>query len=183
MTALEKITDITDSIVLTIIRTTQAAMSAAVGTFGLALIAAPVAVGASASNANTLASARTAAFALAFTDADPARSETVGEDLSSATDPLPPGTFTTSVHSDEARQGQNTPPAKDPPQVKEWFYIGPHVMIVLPDSAKEALRGINTDLSKNEPYVTRLNPSAHSTPLWVIPVAKSGERIGGEKPN
>jgi len=270
MTTVEKITD---SLVLAIIRTTQAAMSAAVGTFGLALIAAPVAVGAPASSANTLASARTAAFALAFADADPARSETVGEDLSSATNPLPPGTFTTSAHSDEwkiknalsagppvitehatvmdwpidmkgghgrvlrqgtngwtcmpdvpgrpqhnpmcadetmmkwltatmagvkpnidrvglsymllgeARQGQNTPPAKDPAQVKEWFYIGPHVMIVLPDSAKEALRGINTDLSKNEAYVTLLNPSAHSTPLWVIPIAKSGERIRGERPN
>jgi len=83
----------------------------------------------------------------------------------------------------EARQGQNTPPATDSAKVKEWFYIGPHVMIVLPDPAKEALRGINTDLSKNEPYVTLLNPSAHSTPLWVIPVGKSGERIRGERPN
>ena len=53
--------------------------------------------------------------------------------------------------------------------------------ILLPDSAKEALRGINTDLSKNEPYVTLLNPSAHSTPLWVIPIAKSGERIPSER--
>jgi hypothetical protein len=77
----------------------------------------------------------------------------------------------------EARQGQNAPPAKDPTQVKEWFYIGPHVMVVLPDSAKEALRGINQDLSNNEPYVTLLNSAAVSTPLWTIPVAKSGERI------
>ena len=77
----------------------------------------------------------------------------------------------------EARQGQNAPPAKDPTQVKEWFYIGPHVMVVLPDSTKEALRGINQDLSNNEPYVTLLNSAAVSTPLWTIPVAKSGERI------
>jgi hypothetical protein len=46
-------------------------------------------------------------------------------------------------------------------------------MVVLPDSAKEALRGINQDLSNNEPYVTLLNSSADSTPTWVIPVAKS----------
>ena len=26
----------------------------------------------------------------------------------------------------EARQGQNAPTAKDPTEVKEWFYIGPH---------------------------------------------------------
>jgi hypothetical protein len=77
----------------------------------------------------------------------------------------------------EARQGQNEAPQKDPTQVKEWFYIGPHVMVVLPDSAKEALRGINQDLSRNEPYVTLLNSAAASTPLWVIPVAESSEWI------
>jgi hypothetical protein len=82
----------------------------------------------------------------------------------------------------EARQGQNATPAKDPTQIKEWFYIGPHIMVVLPDSAKEALRGINQDLSNNEPYVTLINSAADSTPLWVIPVAKSAERIKEELP-
>jgi hypothetical protein len=80
----------------------------------------------------------------------------------------------------EARQGQTAAPAKEPTQVKEWFYIGPHVMVVLPDSATEALRGINQDLSSNQPYVTLINSTAGSTPLWVIPVAKSGERIKEE---
>src|SRR5580658_10340515 len=37
----------------------------------------------------------------------------------------------------EAREGQGATPAKDPSQVKEWFYVGPHIMIVLPDSAKD----------------------------------------------
>jgi hypothetical protein len=82
----------------------------------------------------------------------------------------------------EARQGQNAAPAKDPSQVKEWFYIGPHIMVVLPDSATEALRGINQDLSNNEPYVTLLSSTVGSTPLWVIPVANGGERIKEEKP-
>jgi hypothetical protein len=41
----------------------------------------------------------------------------------------------------EARQAQGATPAKDPRQVKEWIYVGPHVMVVLPDSAKDALRG------------------------------------------
>jgi hypothetical protein len=31
----------------------------------------------------------------------------------------------------EAREGQGATPAKDPSQVKEWFYVGPHIMIVL----------------------------------------------------
>src|SRR5713226_3204873 len=77
----------------------------------------------------------------------------------------------------EARQGQGAAPAKDPAQVKDWFYIGPHVMMVLPDTAQEALRGINQDLSNNLPYITRLNSSADATPIWVVPVAKGSDRI------
>ena len=50
----------------------------------------------------------------------------------------------------EARQRQGAVPAKNPSQVKEWFYVGPHIMVVLPDSAKDALRGINQDLSNNQ---------------------------------
>src|SRR6516162_8132571 len=185
------------------------------------------------------------------------------EDLSSATAPLPPGTFTTSAHSDEwkianalsagpasitehaavidrptnpndgmsngracmpdvpgrpqhdpmcadetmmkwlmatltgkkpdidrvglsymlmgeARQGQGATPTKDPSQVKEWFYIGPHIMVVLPDSAKDALRGINQDLSNNQPYTTLYSSPDVATPLWVIPVARGGDRIKEE---
>ena len=192
-------------------------------------------------------------------------STALAEDLSSATAPLPPGTFTTSAHSDEwkianalsagpasitehaavidgmpngkvlrkgtngwtcmpdvpgrpqhdpmcadetmmkwlmatltgkkpdidrvglsymlmgeARQGQGATPAKDPSQVKEWFYIGPHIMVVLPDSAKDALRGINQDLSNNQPYTSLLSSADVTTPLWVIPVAKGGDRIKEE---
>ena len=74
----------------------------------------------------------------------------------------------------EARQGQGAAPARDPSQVKEWFYIGPHVMVVLPDTVKEALGGINRDLSNNLPYVSFLNKSSDATPIWVIPIATGG---------
>ena len=77
----------------------------------------------------------------------------------------------------EARQGQGVTPAKDPRQVKEWFYVGPHVMVVLPDSAKDALRGINQDMSNNQPYTTLLSSAEGATPLLIIPVAKGGTRI------
>jgi hypothetical protein len=80
----------------------------------------------------------------------------------------------------EARQGQGATPAKDPSQVREWFHIGPHVMVALPDSAKDALRGINQDLSNNQPYTTLLSSAEVATPLWVIPVAKAGDRIKEE---
>ena len=80
----------------------------------------------------------------------------------------------------EARQGQNVPTAKDPSTAKDWYYIGPHVMIVLPDENMDALKGINQDLSKDGQYITSLNHSPSL--LWVIPVARGGERIKAYQP-
>jgi hypothetical protein len=65
----------------------------------------------------------------------------------------------------EARQGQGATPAKDPSQVKEWFYIGPHIMVVLPDSAKDALCGVNQDLCNNQPYTSLLSSADVATPM------------------
>jgi hypothetical protein len=62
----------------------------------------------------------------------------------------------------EARQGQGASPARDPSQVKEWFYVGPHIMVVLPDSAECALRGINQDLSNNQPYTSFLSSAGNA---------------------
>ena len=82
----------------------------------------------------------------------------------------------------EAREGQGVSPSKDPSQVKQWFYTGPHIMIVLPDEVeKSALRDINQDLTTNMPYTTILNKQAGLS-LWIIPVARSGERIHPDKP-
>ncbi len=53
-------------------------------------------------------------------------------------------------------------------------------MVVLPDSAKDALRGINHDLSNNQPYISLLGSADVATPIWVIPVAKGGDRIKEE---
>ena len=80
----------------------------------------------------------------------------------------------------EAREGQGATPAKDPSQVKEWFTVGPHIMMVLPDSAKNALRGINQNLSNNLPYTTLLSSTDVATPVWVVPVAKGGNIINEE---
>ena len=80
----------------------------------------------------------------------------------------------------DARQGQGVEQLgtrADPRQVKEWFYIGPMVMVVLPDTAKDALRGINQDLSNNQPYTTLYGSADIATPLWVIPIAKGGDTI------
>ena len=50
-------------------------------------------------------------------------------------------------------------------------------MMVLPDTAQDALRGINQDMSDNLPYTTRLNSSADATSILVVPVANGGDRI------
>jgi hypothetical protein len=81
----------------------------------------------------------------------------------------------------EARQGQNVPPAKDPSTVRDWYYVGPHVMVVLPDNDMDAFRSSNEDLTKDGDYVTSLNHS--KSLLWVIPVAGAGERIRAYRPS
>jgi hypothetical protein len=69
--------------------------------------------------------------------------------------------------------------AHAPPPGKAWTYVGPHIMVVLPDaSTKEALRGQNHDASTGEPFVT---DSSSSSPLLVIPIAKGDEQIVVEK--
>ena len=68
----------------------------------------------------------------------------------------------------------------NPAQVKEWFYIGPHVMMVFPHTAQDALRGINQDLSNHLPYITRLSSSADATSILVVPIANGGDRIKEE---
>jgi hypothetical protein len=78
----------------------------------------------------------------------------------------------------EAGADQNDVSAKTPPKGKDWYYVGPHVMIVLPDADKTALEGINHDISKSEPYVTALNSSS---PLLVVPIARPGERVTVQK--
>jgi hypothetical protein len=78
------------------------------------------------------------------------------KDLFTARAHLPPVTFATSAQSDE------------------WK---------IENALSAELRGINQDLSNNEPYVTLLCSTVGSTPLWIIPVAKGGEKINEEKPN
>ena len=53
-------------------------------------------------------------------------------------------------------------------------------MLVVPDSARDALRGINQDMSNNQPYPSLLSSADVATPIWVVPVAKGGDRIKEE---
>jgi len=74
----------------------------------------------------------------------------------------------------EAGADQNDLSRRTPPPGRDWYYVGPHIMIVLPDAYKDALRGQNRDISTGEPYVTALSSSS---PLLVIPIAKPDEEI------
>jgi hypothetical protein len=67
--------------------------------------------------------------------------------------------------------------ASKPAPGKDWSYAGPHVMVVLPDSCRTALKDVHHGVS-NTPY---LNAVQSSSPLLVIPVAKAGERVRATK--
>jgi hypothetical protein len=41
--------------------------------------------------------------------------------------------------------------AKTPPAGKDWYYVGPHIMLVLPDGDKDALRDVGQDTSSGAP--------------------------------
>jgi hypothetical protein len=77
--------------------------------------------------------------------------------------------------------------AKKPPPGKDWYYAGPHVMVVLPDSCRSALQDVPNPLQGSADHdVTGrgayVNAPRSSSPLWVIPVAKAGERVRAYKP-
>jgi hypothetical protein len=71
--------------------------------------------------------------------------------------------------------------APRPAPGKDWYFAGPHVMLVLPDDDAAALRDINEQPATNGPYVRRLRYPG-STPLLVLPVAKAGERVVAVQP-
>jgi hypothetical protein len=64
--------------------------------------------------------------------------------------------------------------AKKPPPGKDWYYVGPHVMLALPYGDKDALKDVGQDTSSGLPYVRGPNSPY---PILVIPVAKSDEEI------
>jgi hypothetical protein len=80
----------------------------------------------------------------------------------------------------EAGADQNDLSVKTPPRGKDWYYVGPHVMLVLPDSDELALRYLNHDISTSEPYVTALKSSS---PLLVIPIARPHQEVRIETNN
>jgi hypothetical protein len=63
--------------------------------------------------------------------------------------------------------------AKTPPPGKDWYYAGPHIMLVLPDGDKAALKDVGQDTSSGAPYVRGLVSPAH---FWSFPWQKPTRR-------
>jgi hypothetical protein len=61
-----------------------------------------------------------------------------------------------------------------PPKGKDWYYVGPHVMLVLPDKDKPALKYVNHDISTSQPYVAAWSTSS---PVLVIPIARPHQEV------
>ncbi|WP_207003690.1 hypothetical protein [Trinickia mobilis] len=75
--------------------------------------------------------------------------------------------------------GQRLISDKDPSQVKKWVYVGPHIMVVLPDSDKDAFQGVSRHFSNDQHFIAVYGPAPADveTPWWIIPIAKAGDRI------
>ena len=66
------------------------------------------------------------------------------------------------------------PKATKPPESKDWYHAGPHVMFIFPEGAGRILNGLGHDTNSGLPYV---RPIPGAEPLLVVPVAMPGEVV------
>ena len=66
------------------------------------------------------------------------------------------------------------PEATQPPEGKDWYHAGPHVMCVFPSGTGHILQDLGTNTDSGLPYA---RPMPGAEPLLVVPVAKPGEQI------
>ncbi|ETZ36106.1 hypothetical protein L843_2736 [Mycobacterium intracellulare MIN_061107_1834] len=74
----------------------------------------------------------------------------------------------------EAGADFDHPEATIPPVGKDWYRVGPHLMMVFPASAGDLTKGIGNDTATGVPYV---RPFKGARPLLVMPVALPGQNI------
>ena len=68
------------------------------------------------------------------------------------------------------------PEHRQPPEGKDWYHVGPHVMFVFPEGTGRILKGLAHDTTSGLPYV---RPIPGAEPLLVVPIALPGERSCG----
>jgi hypothetical protein len=66
------------------------------------------------------------------------------------------------------------PERKQPPEGKDWYRAGPHVMFVFPKGMGRILQDLGHDTTSGLPYV---RPIPGAEPLLVVPIAKPGESL------
>jgi hypothetical protein len=66
------------------------------------------------------------------------------------------------------------PAIERPPEGRDWYLVGPHVMFVFPEGAGDLTNGIGNDTSSGEPYV---RPFQGAQPLLVVPIALPNEVV------
>jgi hypothetical protein len=66
--------------------------------------------------------------------------------------------------------------ATQPPEGRDWYQSGPHVMFVFPEGAGRILKGVAHDPTSGRPYV---RPIPGAEPLLVVPIALPGETSCG----
>jgi len=66
------------------------------------------------------------------------------------------------------------PEIERPPEGRDRYRVGPHVMFVFPEGAGDLTNGIGNDTSSGEPYV---RPFQGAQPLLVVPVALPNEVV------
>jgi hypothetical protein len=68
------------------------------------------------------------------------------------------------------------PEAKQPPEGKDWYHVGPHVMFVFPEGTGRILKGLAPDATSGLPHV---RPVPGAEPLLIVPIALPGEKSCG----
>jgi hypothetical protein len=74
----------------------------------------------------------------------------------------------------EAGADFDHPEATSPPAGKDWYRVGPHLMMVFPASAGDLTHGIDRDTTTGLPYI---RPFEGAQPLLVMPIALPGQDI------
>ena len=78
----------------------------------------------------------------------------------------------------EAGADFDHPELKRPPEGKDWYRVGPHLMFVFPESAGDITTGMGRDTSSGLPYA---RPFKGAQPLLVVPIALPNETIEVKK--
>ena len=68
------------------------------------------------------------------------------------------------------------PEAMQPPEGKDWYHVGPHVMVAFPAGTGQLLKGLGRHTTPGLPHV---RPFPGAEPILIVPIALPGETACG----